>query len=402
MNNTPPWLCRRIGTCGTAVSRKPSRRDTFTQRSGRVIAPGRGAALGAVKDASRGTLMAHHSTFPASQNITARARCEESLRESPGAAEVRPGCWRRSVIGTSISPRTGRSARSATIKRSATGLTGMGIREFIKHVLPRRSREDRGAIPESIAEGGDWIIECRVIWPDGSLHWIAAHSQFIAPPKPATRMLGIVNGIPTRKTETALREADRRKDEFLRTPSTQMRNPLASVADAATLPRRRGRSGSRVGRGSHRWIKQSTRASTSMTCSATSRASRVARSNSARGRLDAASCLESACEAVAPGCAKSHASRGFPAREWVEADPTRLEQIVVNLLANAAKYGGIPRIHAPLCAAIGWRNHHSRQRQRHRHSARAHPEMFDYSRRANALRRVASGLGIGLTVARGL
>src|SRR5690606_31509588 len=60
-----------------------------------------------------------------------------------------------------------------------------------------------------------------------------------------------------------------------------------------------------------------------------------------RELLDCGPCMESACEAVAPLIAeRSHTLIAtIPHGDlWLEADPTRLEQIIVNLLANAAKY----------------------------------------------------------------
>ncbi|MEC5384444.1 PAS domain-containing protein [Uliginosibacterium sp. H3] len=82
-----------------------------------------------------------------------------------------------------------------------------GIKEFIKHVHP----DDRVRVEESLRHAVqallDWSQEFRVIWPDGSLHWLAARgSIYRSSEGRATQMLGIVMDISERKSaEEALR-----------------------------------------------------------------------------------------------------------------------------------------------------------------------------------------------------
>jgi diguanylate cyclase (GGDEF)-like protein/PAS domain S-box-containing protein len=74
-----------------------------------------------------------------------------------------------------------------------------GFETFIEHVHP----DDRGWVKEtfeSVAAGlRDWHFECRVIWPDGSLHWIAAHGSAYETGGKPTRMAGIVYNVTKRK-----------------------------------------------------------------------------------------------------------------------------------------------------------------------------------------------------------
>ena len=85
---------------------------------------------------------------------------------------------------------------------------------------------------------GDWHFECRVIWPDGSVHWIEAHGSVFKEDGRPTRMLGIVSDSTARKqAEQALLDADRRKDEFLATLAHELRNPLAPIRNALEIMR---------------------------------------------------------------------------------------------------------------------------------------------------------------------
>ena len=83
-----------------------------------------------------------------------------------------------------------------------------GIEVFIQHVHP----EDRARVEDSLRGAArdllDWASEFRVIWPDGSLHWIATRGSIYRTQEgKATRMLGIVMDITDRKNaEEALAE----------------------------------------------------------------------------------------------------------------------------------------------------------------------------------------------------
>lgn len=74
-----------------------------------------------------------------------------------------------------------------------------GFKTFIQHVHP----EDRDWVKETIeaalAGPRDWHFECRVIWPDGSVHWIAKHGSSYAGEGKPTRMAGIVYNVTERK-----------------------------------------------------------------------------------------------------------------------------------------------------------------------------------------------------------
>ncbi|MFC0678822.1 PAS domain S-box protein [Lysobacter korlensis] len=79
---------------------------------------------------------------------------------------------------------------------------------FIAAVHP----DDRAWVVAAFAQARDteqdWSFECRVVWPDGSIHWIAVHGSFFRPDGGAAkRILGTVVEITARKqTEAELRE----------------------------------------------------------------------------------------------------------------------------------------------------------------------------------------------------
>lgn len=75
-----------------------------------------------------------------------------------------------------------------------------GIDKFIQHVhtedRERVEKSLRGAIQELL----DWSSQFRIVWPDGSVHWLAARgSVYWTSEGKATRMLGIVMDITAQK-----------------------------------------------------------------------------------------------------------------------------------------------------------------------------------------------------------
>jgi len=143
-----------------------------------------------------------------------------------------------------------------------------------------------------------------------------------------------------KRTEEVLREADRKKDEFLAMLAHELRNPLAAVRNAVTvLKMSNAEENINFAKGVvERQVTQLTRLIDDLLD--------VSRITSGKIRLrreflDAAPVLDLAIEAARPLIdERKHelilsVDRGnLPLR----ADPTRIEQIILNLLTNAAKY----------------------------------------------------------------
>ncbi len=139
--------------------------------------------------------------------------------------------------------------------------------------------------------------------------------------------------------EAALREADRRKDEFLALLSHELRNPLAPILTAAQLMQLRGDVATPFERGvilrqAHHLVRL---------VDDLLDVSRLARGKVTLSRksLELASVVAKAVEATAPLLEQSRhrlylsvPSEGLP----IEGDEVRLTQVVSNLLTNAARY----------------------------------------------------------------
>ena len=209
-----------------------------------------------------------------------------------------------------------------------------------------------------------------------------------------------------KQIEDVLREADRRKDEFLATLSHELRNPLAPIRNALELMRRAGDDPSLNERAlaiMERQLQQLVRLTDDLLD-----VSRITRNRIElrRDRTDLRSVLRSAVETIQPlSDAAGHSivmdlpDTGL----WVFGDFTRLAQAFANLLNNAVKYtdrGGRISVSAQVDAdeaviavsdtGIGI-------------EPSALPRIFDmFIQVEQGLTRTRSGLGIGLTLARRL
>jgi signal transduction histidine kinase len=138
----------------------------------------------------------------------------------------------------------------------------------------------------------------------------------------------------------ALKEADRRKDEFLATLSHELRNPLAPLRHGLDTLRRNpdGQGAADIRELMDRQLVHLVRLIDDLLD-----VSRVSEGKIAlrKERIEAADVVRAAVEASRPAidAARHTLAVNLPSKPlWLEADLTRLSQVVGNLLHNAAKY----------------------------------------------------------------
>jgi PAS domain S-box-containing protein len=204
----------------------------------------------------------------------------------------------------------------------------------------------------------------------------------------------------------ALRESDRRKDEFLALLGHELRNPLAPIRNALNvlcLPTADEDTGARAKQVMARQLEHLVRLVDDLLD-----VSRIMRGKVALRRepVDVQAVIGRAVETVRPTIdANGHAlSIEAPAQAlWVNGDAVRLAQVVSNLLDNAAKYtrsGGrivVSAAHEGEEVVIRVRD--SGLGIEPAHLSRIFDMFFQAERRTDS---ASGGLGIGLSLVRGL
>jgi PAS domain S-box-containing protein len=111
-----------------------------------------------------------------------------------------------------------------------------GSEIFLAHVLPEDREPVKSRFQEAFA-GGNLDMECRILWPDRSVHWIAAQGRVYRNEKgDPVRMLGVVRDVSERKEQDRqIEEASRLKSEFLANMSHELRTPLNAIIGFSEL-----------------------------------------------------------------------------------------------------------------------------------------------------------------------
>ncbi|MBI3948706.1 MAG: PAS domain S-box protein, partial [Armatimonadetes bacterium] len=220
-------------------------------------------------------------------------------------------------------------------------------------VHPDDAEQYVGAYVASLRERKPFRAEARVRRHDGEWRWIESHGQ----PRfsESGEFLGCAGSSPDiterKLAEEALRDADRRKDEFLAMLSHELRNPLAAVAAAMEVLRLAPPGDPRAERArdaAGRQVWHMKRLIDDLLDVA-----RITRGQIELRRQEVTldEVLENAIAIARPAIeAKGHHFTAAATRAQrdlaLHADVARLAQVVANLLDNAAKYtpdGG--RIH---------------------------------------------------------
>ena len=282
------------------------------------------------------------------------------------------------------------------------------IGRTMREVLGDEAWKAVGPHVEAALAGNPADFETEARYARGGTRWIHA---IYAPDRDADgRVRGLivmVSDVTANKTvEQTLRDADRRKDEFLATLAHELRNPLAPIRNAVQVLKAKGPPDPELDSARavlDRQVQHMTRLLEDLLD-----VSRISRSrlDLRRGRVGLASVVEAALETSRPVIESSGHNLTVtlpPEPIYLEADSVRLAQVFANLLNNAAKYtdeGGEVRLTAE---RQGSDVVVSVQDSGIGIAAEMLPRVFEiFSQATPALGRSQGGLGIGLSLVKGL
>lgn len=274
-------------------------------------------------------------------DITERVHAEQSLRESEARframAEASPALvWQVNEEGNVVylNPRC-----TEILGKSTKELLGSGWRSVIH---PNDTCAYLVAVEQAFRERSRLQHRFRVHTAEGDWRWLESYAlPWFSASNEYAGHVGMSVDITDRvNAETALLEADRRKDEFLATLAHELRNPLAPIANALALVSRPEGAAAfpRLLPVINRQVDSMVRLVDDLL--------EISRITSGkielrRAPLDVSAALRNAVEAGKAQIEEKEQelSVSLPdAPLIVDADAVRLEQIFTNLLNNAVRY----------------------------------------------------------------
>jgi PAS domain S-box-containing protein len=330
-----------------------------------------------------------------------QARLDSAERLADGMLAARMVVWdwdvdtRAMVFSSNVEPVLGLS------NGDLDGITGLIAADDRKRLAAARQR--------ALAERSGYEIIVRYQRPDdGRMMWIDVRGKVRcdAAGNPVS-VRGVTLDVTERiKAEDDLRDAHRRKDEFLAMLAHELRNPLAPISSAAHLIASLQPADARLKRATDIIVRQVDHVTGLV--NDLMDVSRVTRGliTTARQPCDIARIVEQALEQVRPAIeARGHRlALSLPASAaFILGDPKRLVQVLANLLSNAAKYtpdGG----NIALAAAVeGGMVRLSVSDDGIGIGAALLPRVFDlFTQGERSADRAQGGLGVGLAVVRSL
>jgi PAS domain S-box-containing protein len=341
-------------------------------------------------------------------DVTARKRAEEALRERTAVI--------RAITDTSedviyVKDTRGRlvfanPATLALVGKPLDQVLGRTDLEFLEDEAAARQvmENDRRIMERGVAEE----VEEHVPLPDGTDRiWASRKAAYRDERGEVVGLIGISRDITGRKRiEDALREADRRKDEFLGMLSHELRNPLAPIRSSTYVLRRAEPGGEQAARALAVIERQ------------TEHLSRLVDdlldvTRIGRGKIELRRATADLRELVRRatedfrlllddrGVAFTVALPDGPV--WAEVDATRVTQVVGNLLHNATKFTRRgDRVSVSLAAAGGQATIAVRDTGAGVERGLL-PAIFDpFVQGARSIARTEGGLGLGLALVKGI
>jgi PAS domain S-box-containing protein len=288
------------------------------------------------------------------------------------------------------------------------GAVAPSYEAWARRVLPEDLPAAEASLRRALDGEGDYHAEFRAVRSDGGQRWIEARGRVDRDPSGRPlRCYGVMIDVTEhRHAVDALRDADRRKNEFLGVLSHELRNPLAPIRNSIYLLERAAPDSPPAAR-----AREVIRRQTEHLSRLVDDLLDVTRISSGkieleRARLDLCDLVRAACDDHRSLFVRDTVELrlDLPAEPaWVDGDATRLSQVIGNLLQNAAKFtpaGG--QVVVGVRAAEGRSEVFVRDTGVGMEPDQVERMFEPFAQAERSLARTKGGLGLGLALAKGL
>ncbi len=286
------------------------------------------------------------------RDVTERRKSQEAVLEaqrqlSMALTAARMGTWSWNVQTGSLDW----SDNLEEIHGMAPGTFQGTYESFLACVHPEDREMVDSGVRKAVAERATYDVEFRVPHPDGSTHWVAGHGQvFVDAEGNPTRMIGIGRDVTEqrRAAETLAKaledahEALKVRDAFLSVAGHEFRTPLGALSlTVHNLARRLAEADeptSRAVQSLRRQVDRLAKLTEDLLQVGKIRAGKLVPEREATDltRL-AQEIVDRFRDSATPGGSSLElTSPGPVVGDW---DPSQLDQVITNLLANAVKFG---------------------------------------------------------------
>ena len=281
------------------------------------------------------------------KDITERKQAAEALQELEARQRIALdaaalGTWKHDIVSGTLE----QDERASLHNGVEAGVTRIG--ELLARIHP----DDQAGLKQIMAAAlspetkAPVASEHRVVHRNGEIRWLAinghVHFETIDGVERPITAIGTTRDVTDQKSvEVTLRDADRRKDEFLAILAHELRNPLAPIRTAVAILRAPGVP-ERVATRSRDIIERQATQMARLVDDLLD-VSRLSRGKMSlkRDRVRLDDVLDAAVETARP-LIEEHGHRLSDHRSLhpivLDADQARLSQVFANVLNNAAKY----------------------------------------------------------------
>jgi len=214
------------------------------------------------------------------------------------------------------------------------------LESVVEAVFPSHRKAFEETIERAIATQGSFELEVPNRWPDGTDHWLVLCGKMIDDHS----MVGVTQDATARhRTEEALLDADRQKDEFLALLGHEFRNPLSSILAGARLLQVKGPADPALDKARGTIVRQVLQLTRLVDDLLDVERIRTGKLGLSKRRIELGAVIAEAVETCAPLIEKHGHQLSVSRPEtpiYLEGDSARLVQTFGNLLNNAAKYMG--------------------------------------------------------------
>ncbi|WP_439624898.1 PAS domain S-box protein [Gemmata sp.] len=344
-------------------------------------------------------------------DLTERMRAEAALRERDERLQLAVAIARMGTFEVDL------ATDAVTVNEPGRDIYGWAdTRTTFARVQTHFHPADRDAVLRHVgaaldpAGPGVFEVEQRIVRVGGAVRWLRVRGRALfdgaGPARRPALLIGAYLDVTDQKeAEDALREADRKKDDFIALLAHELRNPLAPIRNGLQVLRL---SDDRAARDRAQKMMDRQLAHMVRMIDDLLDVSRIGRHKMElrRTRVALADVVSSAVETARPGIEEAGHELvvSLPPRPvLLDADLTRLSQVLSNLLTNSAKYtergGRIWLAAEPRAGAVAVTVRDTGIGI----PAEALPRVFDmFSQVDRSTERSTGGLGIGLALVKGL